>query len=433
MKTRKILLMTFGLLLATADLTSCNNSDDDEATGGNGNTENDTEYVDDKGGALTLEQEQAYNMSVNGFTFNMFQTMTAERPLQSLVSSPLSAACVLAMLNDGAWGTTREELLQVLGFKDAKTRALNEYFQKQMKPLGTEGSTKLLLANAMFVREGFEFKPSFVEDMKQYYDAKTETLDFNSPESIDYINDWCSQKTNGLIPEMVRQISPITIAMLFNAIYFCGKWKSPFEKEQTNYAAFTDETGNSHQVEMMVQGTSDVGYFEGNDYKALRMDYEQGDYCMTLLLPTGSKKVADILSTLSDESFRALDTKYTKPDPIVIIHLPRFTVETPDETVENLEGVLRKVGITTIWNEKAELPNILKGANPMVSQVRQKAKIMVTEDGTEAAAITQAGMVGSDIPGPRPYPVFNADHPFVYIISNRTSGVIYFIGTYHGE
>jgi serpin B len=340
---------------------------------------------------------------------------------------------VLAMLNDGAWGTTREELLQVLGFKDAKTRALNEYFQKQMKPLGTEGSTKLLLANAMFVREGFEFKPSFVEDMKQYYDAKTETLDFNSPESIDYINDWCSQKTNGLIPEMVRQISPITIAMLFNAIYFCGKWKSPFEKEQTNYAAFTDETGNSHQVEMMVQGTSDVGYFEGNDYKALRMDYEQGDYCMTLLLPTSSKKVSDILSTLSDESFRALDTKYTKPDPIVVIHLPRFTVETPDETVENLEGVLRKVGITTIWNEKAELPNILKGANPMVSQVRQKAKIMVTEDGTEAAAITQAGMVGSDIPGPRPYPVFNADHPFVYIISNRTSGVIYFIGTYHGE
>ena len=432
MKTRKILLMTFGLLLATAGLTSCS-SDDNEATGGNGNTENGTEYVDDKGGALTAAQEQAYNMSVNGFAFNMFRTMMAEHPQQSLVSSPLSAACVLAMLNDGAWGTTREELLQVLGFKDAKTRALNEYFQKQMKPLGTEGSTKLLLANAMFVREGFEFKPSFVEDMKQYYDAKTETLDFNSPESIDYINDWCSQKTNGLIPEMVRQISPNTIAMLFNAIYFCGKWKSPFEKDHTNYAAFTDETGNSHQVEMMVQGTSDVGYFEGNDYKALRMDYEQGDYCMTLLLPTGSKKVADILSTLSDESFRALDTKYTKPDPIVIIHLPRFTVETPDETVENLEGILRKMGITTIWNEKAELPNILKDAWPTVSQVRQKAKIMVTEDGTEAAAITQTGMDGSAGPSSQPFPEFNANHPFVYIISNRTSGVIYFIGTYHGE
>lgn len=432
MKAMKLCSIIFGLLLATAGLMSCS-SDDNEETGGKGKTENGTEYVDDKGEALTAEQQQTYNKSVNDFTFNMFRTMMAEHPQQSLISSPLSAACVLAMLNDGAWGKTREELLHVLGFSDAKTRALNEYFQKQLKIQDTESSTKLMFANAMFVRKGYEFNASFVEDMKLYYDAKAETLDFSSQESVKYINDWCSQKTNGLIPEMVRQISPNTIAMLFNAIYFCGKWKSPFEKDHTNYAAFTDETGNSHQVEMMVQGTSDVGYFEGDDYKALRMDYEQSDYCMTLLLPTGSKRVSDILGTLSDESFRALDTKYTKPDPIVIIHLPRFTVETPDETVENLEGILRKMGITTIWNEKAELPNILKDAWPTVSQVRQKAKIMVTEDGTEAAAITQTGMDGSAGPSSQPFPEFNANHPFVYIISNRTSGVIYFIGTYHGK
>lgn len=430
MKTSIILVLMFGLL-TTVGMTSCG-SDDNEETGGNSNTENSTEYIDDKGGALTAEQEQTYNRSVNGFTFNMFRTMMAEHPQQSLVSSPLSAACVLAMLNDGAWGKTREELLQVLGFSDAKTRALNEYFQKLMKPSEATATTKLQLANAMFVRKGSEFKPSFVDDMKLYYDAKAETLDFDSQESVRYINDWCSRKTNGLIPEMVKQISPNTIAMLFNAIYFCGKWTSPFEKEQTSHAAFTNETGSSHQVEMMVQGTSDVGYFEGDGYKALRMDYEQGDYSMTLLLPTGSNKVVDILGNLSDESFRALDTKYTKPDPLVIIHLPRFTVETPDETVENLEGVLRKMGITTLWDGKAELPNILKDMSLFVSSVRQKAKIMVTEDGTEAAAITEAGLDGSAGPSPRPFPEFNANHPFVYIISNRSTGVIYFIGTYHG-
>ena len=427
MKAIRLCSIMFGLL-TTVGMTSCG-SDDNEETGGNSNTENSTKYIDDKGGALTAEQEQTYNKSVNGFTFNMFRTMMAEHPQQSLVSSPLSAACVLAMLNDGAWGKTREELLQVLGFSDAKTRALNEYFQKQMKAQDTESSTKLMLANAMFVRKGSEFKPSFVDDMNLYYDAKAETLDFSSQEALTYINNWCSQKTNGLIPEMVKQISPNTIAMLFNAI--CGKWKSPFEKEQTNYASFTDETGRSHQVEMMVQGTSDVGYLEGDGYKALRMDYEQGDYSMTLLLPTGSNKVADILSNLSDESFRALDTKYIKPNPIAIIHLPRFTVETPDETVEDLKGILRKMGITTLWDDKAELPKILKDMSLFVSSVRQKAKIMVTEDGTEAAAITEVGMDGSDGPSSRPFPVFNADHPFVYIISNRSTGVIYFIGTYH--
>ena len=425
-------MLMFGLLLAAVGMTSCGSDDNDEIILEPSGKEDTPQYIDDKGGALTAEQEQTYNRSVNGFTFNMFRTMMAEHPQQSLVSSPLSAACVLAMLNDGAWGKTREELLQVLGFSDAKTRALNEYFQKLMKPSEATATTKLQLANAMFVRKGSEFKPSFVDDMKLYYDAKAETLDFSSQESVRYINDWCSQKTNGLIPEMVRQISPNTIAMLFNAIYFCGKWTSPFEKEQTSHAAFTDETGSSHQVEMMVQGTSDVGYFEGDGYKALRMDYEQGDYSMTLLLPTGSNKVADILGNLSDESFRALDTKYTKPDPIAIIHLPRFTIETPDETVEKLEGVLCKMGITTLWDGKAELPNILKDMSLFVSSVRQKAKIMVTEDGTEAAAITEAGLVGSAGPSPRPFPEFNADHSFVYIISNRTTGVIYFIGTYHG-
>lgn len=419
-------------LLMVAGMTSCSKSDSEEA-GTKEGTETNAEFIDDKGGALTAEQEQAFNKGVNDFTFNMFRTMTAEHPQTSLVSSPLSAATLLAMLNDGAWGKTREELLTVLGFLDAKTRGMNEYFQKLMDTTADDATTKLQMANAIYVRKGYEFKPAFSDDMKLYYSADAATLDFDMPETVKYINDWCSEKTYGLIPEIVKQISPNNICLLFNAIYFSGKWEKPFEKESTTYKTFIDENNKQHQVEMMEQGNSDAGFYECDNYKALRLDYEQGGYCIAFLLPNEGKKIQNIVSGLNDDTWRTLMTKFEKPEPLVIIHLPRFTIETQNDDIENLVDPLKQIGVNAMFNTTAEFPNILNTDNLFVSEIRQKAKIMVTEDGTEAAAITKTGMDGSPGPTTLDFPTFNANHPFVYIISNHATGVIYFIGTYHGE
>jgi len=434
MKTKSIIITTLTLLFA-AGITSCSKSDGEETTQNTKEKEDTPQFVDDKGEALTPAQEQAFGKSINDFTFNMFRTMAAQHPRQSLVSSPLSAATLLAMLNDGAWGQTREQLLQVLGFEGAKSRSVNEYFQKLMKETVTSGgTTKLTMANAMYVRQGYEFLSAYATDMSNYYGATAETLDFDDAKSVDYINSWCNKQSNGMIPQMVTQIPPATLSLLLNAIYFSGKWKTPFEKEQTGYGAFTQEDAKTSETEMMHLGTKDVLFRETQDYKALQMDYEAGDFAMTLLLPSDGKTTADIIgSVMGNDTWSALCASLTTPEPYIVITLPRFTIETGDEAMEDLTGTLKKMGAVAMFSPSADFPNILKEDNLAVSQLRQKAKLMVTEDGTEAAAITISGLDGSPMPGTPTYPTFKADHPFVYVISNSKTGVVYFIGQYHGE
>lgn len=431
MKTTSIIITTLALLIS-AGLTSCSKSDSEETTQNTDEKTDTPQYVDDKGEALTPAQEQAFGKSINDFTFNMFRTMAAEHPRQSLVSSPLSAATLLAMLNDGAWGKTREELLKVLGFEGAKSRSVNEYFQKLMDTTTDDATTKLQMANAVYVRRGYEFKTSFVDDMKLYYSADVATLDFDKAETIKYINDWCSDKTNKMIPEIIQKLPSDALSIMIDALYFKGEWKNCFFALATHERTFTLEDGTQCQLMTMHDSRECDDYLDTTDYQALRLKYGNGSYNMTILLPKKGKTVSDVVGGLTADSWKTLQSKMGYPGTLVNISLPRFTVQTTEEAAD-LKGMLSKMGVNGIFSAKdAELPNILNVNGLYIDQIKQKAVIKVTEIGTEAAAITYDFSAGSS--GEVIIPIdFYADHPFVYVISNSKTGVVYFIGQYHGE
>ena len=424
----------FSGMLLLAAVVGCSGGDE-TVPDNKAQNETETVFVDDPGPALTAEQETMFNENVNGFTFNMFRALVNKNPGQSIVSSPLSVAAVLAMLNDGAMGKTREELLQVLGFGEAKTRALNEYFQKQMN-MENKYDTKLQMSNAVFARQGFEFKPAFVEDMKKYYDAPAEVLDFSSPDAVDHINSWCSGHTNGMIPKIVDQLSPDALSVLLNAIYFNGRWAMPFVEDLTRSEKFTLEDKTQKSVQMM-HLTMPMIYQENDLFQALCMEYSDAGYYMTILLPMPGKKVSDIVERMTEEWWKELNTKYVYSmikGKEVVLSLPRFTVETKDEKIQNLKTVLSELGSPSMFNpEKAQFPNILTTVGLYVSQIIQKATIDVNEEGTIAAAITASTLDGESNALDILTPIyFTADHPFVYVISNMKTGVVYFIGTYQG-
>lgn len=154
---------------------------------------------------LTPVQEEAFNAGLNDFSFSTFRSMAAINPSASNVYSPVSVAAVLAMLNDGAAGQTRNELLQALGFGQVGTMVLNEYFQKILSAAPSADETVTLrLANAIFIDKGSSLKQAFADDMVHYYQAETASLDFTSPESVDFVNEWCSNQTEGLIPHFIE-------------------------------------------------------------------------------------------------------------------------------------------------------------------------------------------------------------------------------------
>ena len=396
-------------------------------------TGSETEFVDDPGPALTAAQEETFNENVNVFTFNMFRALANRNAGQSLVSSPLSAATVLAMLNDGAMGKTREELLEVLGFGEAKTRAMNEYFQKLMQAEGKYG-TKLQISDGMFVSQGYDFKPSFVNDMRLYYDAPAEVLDFSQPASVDHINNWCAEHTNGVIPRIVETLQPDAISVFLNAIFFKGKWLNQFNEKKTKQQKFTLEDNTQKNVPMM-QIRKDMYYYEDDLCQAVCLNYSDVDYAMTVLLPKPGRKVIDIIGSLTEEWWKSLNANITyssEEGNEVMLSLPRFSVETKGDAMEDLSGVLSDMGVHSMFNPAtAQFPNILTTAGLYVSQIVQKATIDVNEEGTVAAAVTSGFLYGS--PGPQPGVVtFTADHPFVYVISNQRTGIVFFIGTYQG-
>ena len=239
-----------------------------------------------------------------------------------------------------------------------------------------------------------------------------------------------------MIPKIVDQLSPDALSVLLNAIYFNGRWAMPFVEDLTRSEIFTLEDKTQKSVQMM-HLTMPMIYQENDLFQALCMEYSDAGYYMTILLPTPGKKVSDIVERMTEEWWKELNTKYVYSmikGKEVVLSLPRFTVETKDEKIQNLKTVLSELGSPSMFNpEKAQFPNILTTAGLYVSQIIQKATIDVNEEGTIAAAITASTLNGESNPSDILTPVyFTADHPFVYVISNMKTGVVYFIGTYQG-
>ena len=428
MKDIRCSVALVGMMCLTGGLVACSSNDEVNEP----ETVVEPPIVEEEQG-LTAEMEEAINSGINGFSFNLFRVMANNSPRTSIVVSPYSVASVLAMLNDGADGATRKELLEALGFGSSTTRGVNEFFQKQLAVTADGDGARLQTANALFVNQGQELAKTYTADMTAYYDAMVEALDFSSPASVSRINGWCKEKTKGMIPEIINVLSPQTQAVVANAICFGAKWAEPFDKRDTQPGMFTTEDGKSIQADFMALGSTKGRTVSADTYDALRMDYAGERFAMTILLPKEGYDVSHVVGTLSTESWTELCRQLDAQEPwFTFVSLPRFTVEPREEG--DISGVLKSLGIKSMFSAAtAEFPQILADASLLyVSKVEHKAKIVVTEDGTEAAAATVSEITNGSPGHDYPYPTFIANHPFLFFISDRQTGCICFVGAYHG-
>lgn len=206
-------------------------------------------YQEVKPVRLTAEQTVFANDN-NGFTLNFFQSLNGKMKNRSIVCSPLSITYVLSMVNDGATGTTEQELEQTLGFHKGGIQAVNDYCKNLIDNLPhVDEKVQLNIANAIFVNDKYQLKKLFQQDMTNYYDAKAEALDFSSPSTLDRINGWCDEKTRGMIPTILERVDPRTVSYLLNAIYFKAEWASMFEKNETREETFTTPDGDTRAAD----------------------------------------------------------------------------------------------------------------------------------------------------------------------------------------
>lgn len=426
----KILNQSLIVGLSTLALTACSTSkkmqDSGIAAKPSQNMMVDKDYLVDQEEEeylyLTAEQQNLIRGN-NQFALNFFEKTVG---MESYVASPLSITYLMSMLADGADGLTRQEMLNALGWHDAKLADVDALCRLLLEKSGKlDKSTTINIANYIALNKNFSLKKDYVSAVQQNYKAGIESLDFTSANTTQHINNWCKQQTDGMIPSIIDQVDPSAALYAMNAIFFNGSWADKFNKNLTHEENFRGYTRDIKKVQMM-QMNNEFNYYDNDTLQAVQLPYGNGSYVMTILLPREGKTIDDIIKGIDAESLSEM--RFQMDHCKVDLKLPRFTIEQKFD----LNQVISSLGAPAMFSPSADFSK-LSAEQLYVSKMIQKAKIEVTEEGTKAAAVTAAIMMMTSLNPPEPRRVsFHADHPFIYMITQQGSGAILFIGQYAG-
>lgn len=378
---------------------------------------------------VTLDETQSgYVEAGNKMSLRFLKEMYGE---ENLVCSPLSLQYAIAMAANGASGETLDEIIEMLGYGEEGIDALNEYCRLLLEQLpAVDLDVTLKLTDALLVNDMYPLLPSFKKTVEENYYAAVDNMDFSDPDQVAArINEWCSRSTNGFIDKVLdpSEISPNAAAYIMNALYFKAKWARTvhgdmFKEDMTKPEDFHLENGKTVKVDMM-RNTGFHQYAEMDGYKVLVLPYANAKFNMYILLPD-ENNIKGLIEKLQMTSWSEI-LGNLKQDADVHVKLPKFSIENKYD----LNHALMALGIIKAFGPDAEFDRMFDSDESFwLNKVIQKSRIAVSEWGTEAGSITIVEMWG-DTMNPNPKDVFfHIDHPFVFIIGEKTSGTILFEG-----
>ena len=422
-------MKTFALMGMTAMVLSACRSARVEKAAENGNANwSVNEEVDESFLILSDAQHEMVNNN-NSFAFSLYNKTMG---MNSRVVSPLSVTYLMSKLANGADGETQQQILATLGWagegiQQPSLQDINDYSRMLIeKTARLDKAVTVEIANYVAVNKEFKLNSKFQKSVERDYKAGVESLNFTSPSTLKHINDWCNDRTHGMIPSIINELDPDAVSYLMNAIYFNGTWKDKFSKEETKQEMFRGYTRDIQYVDMMHRH-GEYFYADGDGYSAVSIPYGNGAFRMTVILPSEGSFLRDVMASMDGGKFQALQRSMEKCN--VDLKIPRFTTEVDLP----LNDIISALGAPLIFSPQADFSQFARG-DFYVSKMFQKAKIEVSEEGTKAAAVTAAIMMMSAVrPEKKRNVVFHADSPFAYIISENSTGSIYFMGQYTGK
>jgi serpin B len=332
--------------------------------------------------------------------------------------SPYGVSTALAMTYAAASGNTASEMATALKFP-VSPRELPSVFKDLsavVQSHATRGGNSMLLANGLCLTGG-SVDDEYSEVLRTDFDAEVFTGDLAE------INGWAKEKTGGKIANILEKLSPNSVCVLLNAIYFKGSWASKFNREATTEAPFQLESGKDVTTPIMCQ-KGEFRLLERDGFHALCMPYSGNELSMVILLPTSSSRLRDLEKSLTTEMLaETLAEVSRQPRRPVQVFVPRFGMETAYDLVPPLKGMGVKDAFST---EEADFSGMgWKKGDLWISQVKHKAFVEVGEEGTEAAAATAVEMQTRSA---TQHPVFSATRPFIFVIRDDKNGCVLFMG-----
>ena len=399
---------------STTPLTPLSPPADPAAANGNGAADAGAEPAVD----LTADVKAA-----NGFTAKLYAS--AKKAPGNVLLSGTSVRHALEIVYLGARTETARELATVLELPDAaKAGALAKAEDASWQE--ARGKAELVVANRVWADQAFPLKSDFTTAADAAFGAAAAPVDFQkSPEAArKTINAWVSEKTAKKIPELFAEgaLDKRSRVVVTNAVYFKGKWASPFLPTATKDDAFAGRTKDAKVPTM--HATSSNRFAHVGNVKVLELRYDGSQLGMLVVLPDDAAGLAKVEDTLSADTFES----WTKAIALqrVAIALPKFGFAWG----RALAAPLQELGVKTAFSARADLSGIADAAGSdhlQLSQVMHKTWVAVDEQGTEAAASTGAVMSTTSMPM-GPVAEFKADHPFLFFVYDTKKGRILFAG-----
>jgi len=357
--------------------------------------------------------------SDNKFGLKLFREIVKEEKDSNVFISPLSVSMALGMTYNGANGETQEAMQEALELSGLTIQEVNEAYKSLIELLrGLDPKVRFQIANSIWYRQYLTPEKKFIDLCKEYFDALVRGMNFADPDAAKIINGWVYENTNGKIERIVDDpIDPMIVMFLINAIYFKGTWTYEFDEESTRDTLFTLPDGTTKPCKMMGQ-RGEFQYFGNADFQAIDLPYGDGDFSMTIFLPSPKTDIDSLIGEFNPENWNQWIGSFSKHK--VILHLPKFTLEYE----LRLNDVLITLGMGIAFDPgRADFSKMYKNGGVFISKVKHKTFVEVNEEGTEAAAVTSVGIEVVSLP-----PLMRVDRPFVFVIRENESQTIIFIG-----
>ncbi|MDP1815808.1 MAG: serpin family protein [Leadbetterella sp.] len=355
----------------------------------------------------------------SNFAFDFWRNLQADESVdKNYFISPLSLHIALGMLLNGADTDTKKEIQKVLGLENQSMEEINKTYLELIENLPkVDPKVVNTIANSIWQDKNFTSEQTFIDNLTSSFKARLYNEDFGNPATVDKINKWASDNTNTKIKKILEQIEPSQVMFLINALYFKGDWTKEFKTENTQKAEFVG-TNTTKMVDMMNQ-TTEFKYADLKDYQLVELPYGGEKYTMNIVLPKNTS-IENIVKNLNSAAWQSAQNSLTKRK--VVVGLPKFKIEYS----KKLNGILQQMGMVKAFSDQADLSKIAKPAGKLkVGFVKQDTFVAVDEKGTEAAAVTTIGIEVTSLPV---YPEIICNKPFAFLITEKTSNTIMFIG-----
>ena len=359
------------------------------------------------------------------FSRSLFKEMAKEKTGDdNLLMSPYSASLVLSMATSGAGGDTKTEMMRGLRLPDTETAGSG--WSQVIPALRSNENFTLESANAAFTMKDFDVLASYRESLHNIFHSDISPVNFGEPEeAAQTINSWVSDMTNKKIDKLIEKdmVNGNTRLVLVNALYFKGDWEKQFDKKNTAKDKFFLPTGEGVMADMMVQ-EAEIPYavLDNIDSTIVELPYKGDRIVMQIVLPNEKSGLLGLEEKIDSVDIADIFKQHQR-NTKVRVKMPKFKLSSSAD----LSDPLQAMGMARMFDAKvADFSDIDGTKTLFVDFVKQEVAIEVNEEGSEAAAATGMGMMMRSMPLPPEQ--FTVDHPFLFYIRDKLTGMLLFQG-----